>query len=123
MQTQIIQNYIACAMAQLTTQYTALATARWELHQWEYTHPSSVLGIIELVTDQVIGAAEQFAIHGMVNNYPKVLQLLKSIRPFMRDDVIQWYLDDQAPTSALKEYVKAIDHLRLHLIEILELPA
>ncbi len=119
MQTDI-QHYIAYEKVRLSSMYRVLAPARWELHQWEYAHPNSVLGIIELMTDHVMGAAEQVAIYGAVKNYMKVGQLLKSIQPFMLDYLLQWYLDDQSPTSALKAYVKDIDHLRFQLIEILD---
>lgn len=110
------KEYINKVLNQLLIDYKNTRQERRKLTHWEESKDFSILGEIEIFTDNIRGYASQIT-NNTLENPQKSLERLKKIQIFSIPDFWNSYFQYENEYPQLKKYIKKLNYLRLLVIE------
>jgi hypothetical protein len=122
MQTQELTEVPAIAhMRLLSTQldrlYRDMKSERRAIGQWEENQSVSILGVLELFSDDIQGYVEQIDSLHSTSSQETALSHLHKLNVFDLDYFTTWYFANLDAYPQVKQYIDQLDHLRLLLVE------
>lgn len=109
--------YINKILNQLKIDYKNTREERRKLVDWEEAKDFSILGEIEIITDNIRGYASQLTTNGNIENPQESIEKLKQIQIFNISDFAEWYFMPENEYPQLKNYIEKLNYLRLLIIE------
>ncbi len=113
----IAKSYIEQLLNQLLFDYQNTQQERVKIAEWEESKEFSILGIIEILTDDIRGYSFQVLNHNSLTNFDEIINQLKEQKIFEIPEFTNWYFSDQFNYPNLKFYVEKLNYLRLLIIE------
>lgn len=110
------KEHINKVLNQLLTDYKNTREERRKLLHWEESKDFSILGEIEIFTDNIRGYASQITNNTLENPQEK-LEILKQIQIFNIPNFWNWYFQYENEYPQLENYIEKLNYLRLLLIE------
>lgn len=118
-QTDPAKAYIRQILDQLVTDYQQTRSERIQIALWEEDKNFSLLGIIEMLTDEIRGYSLQSISSGNLENFQEVLVSLQKIKLFEIPYIADWYFSLGFDFPKIKHYLETLNYLRLLVIEYL----
>lgn len=109
--------YIKQILNQLLIDYQNTQPEREKIALWEENQKFSILGIIEVLTDEIRGYAFQVITDKYSTNAQDILNQLNSLKIFEIPELSQWYFSSEFDCQLTKSYVEKLNYLRLLIIE------
>ena len=113
------KNYIRQILNQLVTDYQQTQSERIQIALWEEDKDFSLLGIIEMLTDEIRGYSLQSISSDNLENFQEILINLQKIKLFEIPYVGDWYFSLEFDFPQIKHYIETLNYLRLLVIEYL----
>ena len=111
--------YIEKILNQLLKDYQNTKLEREKIALWEETQEFSVLGTIEVLTDDIRGYSFQIINNNSIDKSQEMLNELNKLKIFEIPEVIEWYLTPEFDYPKMKHYAETLNYLRLLIIEFL----
>jgi hypothetical protein len=108
---------------QLDELYQFMREERLAIAQWEEDQEFSILGVLELFSGDIQGYAQQVLAETKNSNWQSPETHLRKLNVFSIDYFSAWYFNHWTQYPHVKQYVEQLDHLRLLLIEYMEIVA
>ena len=109
--------HIRLLSTQLDQLYRSMKTERQSIAQWEEDQEFSILGTLEIFSDNIQGYVEQI-ISNQIDSSPEgILNHLQTLNIFNIDYFTAWYFANWETYPKIKQYIDHLDHLRLLLSE------
>ncbi len=109
--------HIRLLSIQLDQIYRSMKAERQAIAQWEEDQDFSILGTLEIFSDDIQGYVEQIISNQMTSNPEAILNHLQKLNIFNIDTFTAWYFTNWETYPKIKQYVDHLDHLRLLLSE------
>ena len=109
--------YIERILNQLLIDYQNNQQERAKMSKWEENQEFSILGIIELLTDDIRGYAFQVITNNFSANTQDILNELNKLKIFEIPKFTEWYFSPGFDYPQMKHYVETLNYLRLLIIE------
>jgi hypothetical protein len=109
--------YIEQILNQLLIDYQNTRLEREKIALWEENQKFSILGIIEVLTDDIRGYAFQVITDKYSSNAQDILNQLNSLKIFEIPELSQWYFSSEFDFKLTKSYVEKLNYLRLLIIK------
>ena len=109
--------YIERTLNQLLIDYQNNQQERARITEWEEEQEFSILGIIELLTDEIRGYAFQVISNNFSANAQDLLNKLNKLKIFEIPEFTKWYFSPEFDYPKTKHYVETVNYLRLLIIE------
>lgn len=111
------KEYISKVLNELVIDYKNTREERRKLVHWEESKDFSILGEIEILTDNIRGYASQLTSNSTIENPQESIEQLKRIQIFNISDFVEWYFTYDTEYPQLKNYIEKLNYLRLLIIE------
>ena len=111
--------YIFQILDQLVTDYQQTRSERIQIALWEEDKDFSLLGIIEMLTDEIRGYSLKSISNDNPENFQEILINLQKIKLFEIPYVRDWYFSLEFDFPQIKHYIETLNYLRLLVIEYL----
>ncbi|MFM7440463.1 MAG: hypothetical protein ACKO2V_18015 [Snowella sp.] len=111
--------YIFQILDKLVTDYQQTRSERIQIALWEEEKNFSLLGIIEMLTDEIRGYSLQSISSYNLENSQEILSDLQKIKLFEIPYVADWYFSLEFDFPRIKNYLETLNYLRLLVIEYL----
>lgn len=111
------QNYLEQNLNQLLIYYQQTESERKSLALWEQDQNFSILGIIEVLTDEIRGYALQIISEQILINSQELINQLNNLKIFELPELTDWYFSPEFDYPKLKYYLENLNYLRLLIIE------
>jgi hypothetical protein len=111
--------YIEKILNQLLKDYQNTKSERERIALWEETQEFSVLGIIEVLTDDIRGYSFQIINNNSIATSQEILNELNKLKIFEIPEFIEWYFTPEFDYPQMKHYAETLNYLRLLIIEYL----
>jgi hypothetical protein len=112
--------YIEQILNQLLIDYQNTQLEREKIALWEENQGFSILGIIEVLTDDIRGYAFQVITNNYSANAQEIFDKLNKLKIFEIPEFTQWYFSPEFDYPQIKNYVEKLNYLRLLIIEYIE---
>ncbi len=109
--------HIRLLSSQLDQLYRSMKTERQAIAQWEEEQDFSILGTLEIFSDDIQGYVEQIISDQMTSSPEAILNHLQKLNIFNIDYFTAWYFSNWETYPKIKQYIDHLDHLRLLLSE------
>lgn len=109
--------YIEQILNQLLMDYQNTQREREKIASWEENQKFSILGIIEVLTDEIRGYAFQVITDKYSSNAQDIFNQLNSLKIFEILGLFQGYFSPEFDFKLTKSYVEKLNYLRLLIIE------
>jgi hypothetical protein len=109
--------YIEQILNQLLIDYQNTQPEREKIAQWEENQEFSILGIIEVLTDEIRGYAFQIISNKLLAEPQKIINRLNTLKIFEVSELTTWYFSSKQDYPKIKYYVETLNYLRLLIIE------
>ena len=106
--------HIRLLSTQLDQLYRSMKAERQTISQWEDDQDFSILGTLEIFSDDIQGYVEQLTSNQITSNPETIINHLQKLNIFNIDYFTTWYFTNWETYPKIKQY---IDHLRLLLSE------
>jgi len=113
------QSYIEQILNQLLIDYQNTQLEREQIAIWEENQEFSILGIIEILTDDIRGYAFQVITNNYSAKTQDILKELIKLKIFEITELTQWYFSSKFDYPQIKHYLETLNYLRLLIIEYL----
>jgi hypothetical protein len=113
------QSYIEQILNQLLIDYQNTQLEREKIAIWEENQEFSILGIIEILTDDIRGYAFQVITNNYSAKAQDILKELIKLKIFEITELTQWYFSSEFDYPQIKHYLETLNYLRLLIIEYL----
>ncbi|ACK65163.1 hypothetical protein PCC8801_1089 [Rippkaea orientalis PCC 8801] len=111
--------YIKQILDQLLIDYQTTQDEREKLSNWEENKSFSILGIIEVLTDEIRGYSFQIVADKKLTNSQDMINQLNTLKIFDIPELTQWYFLSDGDYPKIKRYIENLNYLRLLIIEYL----
>jgi hypothetical protein len=111
--------YIEKILNQLLKDYQSTKLERERIALWEETQEFSVLGTIEVLTDDIRGYSFQIINNNSSAKAQEILNELNKLKIFEIPEFIEWYFTPEFDYPQMKHYAETLNYLRLLIIEYL----
>lgn len=111
--------YIFQILDKLVIDYQQTRSERIQIALWEEEKDFSLLGIIEMLTDEIRGYSLQSISSYNLENSQEILSDLQKIKLFEIPYVADWYFSLEFDFPRIKNYLETLNYLRLLVIEYL----
>ena len=111
--------YIEKILNQLLKDYQNTKLEREKIALWEETQEFSVLGTIEMLTDDIRGYSFQIINNNSIATSQEILNELNKLKIFEIPEFIEWYFTPEFDYPQMKHYAETLNYLRLLIIEYL----
>ena len=115
--TLIVKEYIGKILNKLLIDYQNTQLERIKIARWEENQEFTILGIFEMLTDNIRGYAFQIINNNSGRNDQKILNELQKLKIFEIPELAQWYFSSEFDYPNLKQYLETLNYLRLVIIE------
>jgi hypothetical protein len=102
---------------QLDQLYRSMKAERQAISQWEEEQEFSILGTLEIFSDDIQGYIEQIVSNQVTSSTESILNHLQKLNIFNIDYFTAWYFTNWENYPKIKQYIDHLDHLRLLLSE------
>ena len=109
--------YIEQILNQLLIDYQNCRQERTRMAKWEESQEFSILGIIEMLTDDIRGYAFQVITNNFSAKAQDLLNELNKLKIFEIPKLTEWYFSSEFDYPQMKRYVETLNYLRLLIIE------
>jgi hypothetical protein len=109
--------YIKQILNQLLIDYQNNQPEREKIALWEDNQEFSILGIIEVLPDDIRRYAFQIITNNSLANAQEILNELDKLKIFEIPEFSGWYFSAQFDYPQMKHYVETLNYLRLLIIE------
>ncbi|MFN6069128.1 MAG: hypothetical protein ACK45T_18605, partial [Pseudanabaena sp.] len=99
--------------------YQSTKLERERIALWEETQEFSVLGTIEVLTDDIRGYSFQIINNNSSAKAQEILNELNKLKIFEIPEFIEWYFTPEFDYPQMKHYAETLNYLRLLIIEYL----
>lgn len=113
------KDYIRQILDKLVIDYQQTRSERIQIALWEEEKDFSLLGIIEMLTDEIRGYSLQTISSYNLENSQEILSDLQKIKLFEIPYVADWYFSLEFDFPRIKNYLETLNYLRLLVIEYL----
>lgn len=113
--------HIRLLSVQLDQLYRSTKAERQTIAQWEEDQEFSIIGTLEIFSDDIQGYVEQIISNQMTSSTEAIISHLQKLNIFNLDYFTAWYFSNWETYPKIKQYIDHIDHLRLLLSEQLSL--
>jgi hypothetical protein len=113
------QAYIEKILNQLLKEYQNTKSERERIALWEETQEFSILGTIEVLTDDIRGYSFQVINNNSIAKSQEILNELNKLKIFEIPEFIEWYFTPEFDYPKMKHYAETLNYLRLLIIEYL----
>jgi hypothetical protein len=113
------QAYIEKTLNQLLKDYQNTKLEREKIALWEETQEFSILGTIEVLTDDIRGYSFQVISNNSSTKAQDILNELNKLKIFEIPEFIEWYFTPEFDYPQMKRYAETLNYLRLLIIEYL----
>lgn len=111
------RTYIEQILNQLLIDYQNTQSEREQIAQWEENQEFSILGIIEVLTDEIRGYAFQIISNQLLTKSQDIINQLNTLKIFDIPELIKWYFSSEWDYPNIKHYLENLNYLRLLIIE------
>ncbi len=111
--------YIEKILNQLLKDYQNTKLERERIAIWEETQEFSILGTIEVLTDDIRGYSFQVINNNSSAKAQDILNELNKLKIFEIPEFIEWYFTPEFDYPQMKHYAETLNYLRLLIIEYL----
>jgi hypothetical protein len=111
--------YIEKILNQLLKDYQSTKLERERIALWEENQEFSVLGTIEVLTDDIRGYSFQVINNNSIAKSQEILNELNKLKIFEIPEFIEWYFTPEFDYPQMKHYAETLNYLRLLIIEYL----
>ncbi|MFN5864160.1 MAG: hypothetical protein ACK451_19770 [Pseudanabaena sp.] len=111
--------YIEKILNQLLKDYQNTKLERERIAIWEETQEFSILGTIEVLTDDIRGYSFQIINNNSSAKAQEILNELNKLKIFEIPEFIEWYFTPEFDYPQMKQYAETLNYLRLLIIEYL----
>lgn len=111
------QTYIKQILNQLLIDYQNTQLERKQIALWEENQEFSILGIIEVLTDDIRGYAFQVITNHLSINTQNIVKELENLKILEIPEIINWYFSSEFDYPKMKHYIETLNYLRLLIIE------
>ncbi|MFN9866104.1 MAG: hypothetical protein ACK568_03240 [Pseudanabaena sp.] len=111
--------YIEKILNQLLKDYQNTKLERERIAIWEETQEFSILGTIEVLTDDIRGYSFQIINNNSSAKAQEILNELNNLKIFEIPEFIEWYFTPEFDYPQMKHYAETLNYLRLLIIEYL----
>jgi len=111
--------YIEKILNQLLKDYQNTKLERERIALWEENQEFSVLGTIEVLTDDIRGYSFQVINNNSIAKSQEILNELNKLKIFEIPEFIEWYFTPEFDYPQMKHYAETLNYLRLLIIEYL----
>ncbi|MFB2834975.1 hypothetical protein [Floridanema evergladense] len=111
------KEYIDRISKQLLTDYQHTKEERHKIALWEDSQEFSILGVIEIFTDDIRGYAAQAIANDTLENPQQIAENLQGLKIFDVPYFTNWYFSHESDYPQIKRYVETLNYLRLLIIE------
>ena len=111
--------YIEKILNQLLKDYQNTKLEREKIALWEETQEFSILGTIEVLTDDIRGYSFQVINNNSIAKSQEILNELNKLKIFEIPEFIEWYFTPEFDYPQMKHYAETLNYLRLLIIEYL----
>lgn len=111
--------YIEKILNQLLKDYQSTKLERERIALWEENQEFSVLGTIEVLTDDIRGYSFQIINNNCIATSQEILNELNKLKIFEIPEFIEWYFTPEFDYPKMKHYAETLNYLRLLIIEYL----
>jgi len=111
--------YIEKILNQLLKDYQSTKLERERIALWEENQEFSVLGTIEVLTDDIRGYSFQIINNNSIAKSQEILNELNKLKIFEIPEFIEWYFTPEFDYPQMKHYAETLNYLRLLIIEYL----
>lgn len=111
--------YIEKILNQLLKDYQNAKPEREKIALWEETQEFSVLGTIEVLTDDIRGYSFQIINNNSIAKSQEILNELNKLKIFEIPEFREWYFTPEFDYPQMKHYAETLNYLRLLIIEYL----
>jgi len=111
--------YIEKILNQLLKDYQNTKLERERIAIWEETQEFSILGTIEVLTDDIRGYSFQIINNNSSAKAQEILNELNKLTIFEIPEFIEWYFTPEFDYPQMKHYAETLNYLRLLIIEYL----
>jgi hypothetical protein len=111
--------YIEKILNQLLKDYQSTKLEREKIALWEETQEFSILGTIEVLTDDIRGYSFQVINNNSIAKSQEILNELNKLKIFEIPEFIEWYFTPEFDYPKMKHYAETLNYLRLLIIEYL----
>ncbi|MFO0192463.1 MAG: hypothetical protein ACK53P_00090 [Pseudanabaena sp.] len=111
--------YIEKILNQLLKDYQNTKLERERIAIWEETQEFSILGTIEVLTDDIRGYSFQIINNNSIAKSQEILNELNKLKIFEIPEFIEWYFTPEFDYPQMKHYAETLNYLRLLIIEYL----
>ncbi|MFB2935682.1 hypothetical protein ACE1B6_10550 [Aerosakkonemataceae cyanobacterium BLCC-F154] len=115
--TKAAKEYIDRISKQLLTDYQHTKEERHKIALWEDSQEFSILGVIEIFTDDIRGYAAQAIANDTLENPQQIAENLQGLKIFDVPYFTNWYFSHESDYPQIKRYVETLNYLRLLIIE------
>ena len=109
--------HIRLLSTQLDQLYQSMKAERQAISQWEDDQDFSILGTLEIFSDDIQGYVEQLTSNQITSNPETIINHLQKLNIFNIDYFTTWYFTNWETYPKIKQYIDHLDHLRLLLSE------
>ncbi len=109
--------HIRLLSSQLDQLYRSMKAERRAIAQWEEERDFSILGTLEIFSDDIQGYVEQIISNQIISSPEASLNHLQKLNIFNLDYFTAWYFTNWETYPKIKQYIDHLDHLRLLLSE------
>ena len=111
--------YIEKILNQLLKDYQNTKLERERIAIWEETQEFSILGTIEVLTDDIRGYSFQIINNNSSAKAQEILNELNKLKIFEIPAFLEWYFTPEFDYPQMKHYAETLNYLRLLIIEYL----
>lgn len=109
--------HIRLLSTQLDQLYRSMKAERQAISQWEDDQDFSILGTLEIFSDDIQGYVQQLTSNQITSNPETIINHLQKLNIFNIDYFTTWYFTNWETYPKIKQYIDHLDHLRLLLSE------
>ena len=109
--------HIHLLSTQLDQLYRSMKAERQAISQWEDDQDFSILGTLEIFSDDIQGYVQQLTSNQITSNPETIINHLQKLNIFNIDHFTTWYFTNWETYPKIKQYIDHLDHLRLLLSE------
>jgi hypothetical protein len=107
--------HIRLLSIQLDQLYRSMKAERQAIAQWEEEQEFSIIGTLEIFSDDIQGYVEQIISNQITSSREHILTHLQQLNIFNIDYFTAWYFTNWETYPKIKQYIDYLDHLRLLL--------
>ncbi|NEP13963.1 MAG: hypothetical protein F6K14_27925 [Symploca sp. SIO2C1] len=111
------ETYIQQILNQLLIKYQNTQLEREKISLWEENQEFSILGIVEIFTDDIRGYAFQVIRKNYSTHAQNILNELEKLKILEITEVTNWYFNPKFDYPKMKQYIEILNYLRLLIIE------